>query len=330
MSNVKRGLGKSFNKIFGEGKVNVENIETNTGYNVEENRDVKVVEKIVEKIVEVPASGNDNGSPLMVNINFVQADPNQPRKNFNEEALKELAESIENYGIIEPLIVRKIGPVHYEIIAGERRLRAAKMANLTEVPVIVKDYGNKEKKEIALIENVQREDLNSVEKAMGYKALIDEYNMTQEELAVKVGKSRTSITNSLRILELDQRIIDMIKSGSLSEGHGRALLSIDNLEFRNKLANEIIDKKLSVRDVEDRIRLEKLNKDTKAKKEGYLTESYKRTQIQIKEIEKQMRAKLSASLKINMKTENKGVIEIKYSTQEELDRLYLLINSINQ
>lgn len=326
MSNVKRGLGKSLNKIFGDDKVNVENIQNE---NASSTPEVQVVEKVVEKIVEVPSKEGNSGEPLMVNINFVQADPNQPRKNFDEEALKELAESIENYGIIEPLIVRKAGPIHYEIIAGERRLRAAKIAKLTEVPVIVKEYTDREKKEIALIENLQREDLNSVEKALGYKALIDEYNMTQEELAVKVGKSRTAITNSLRILDLDARIIELLKNGKLSEGHGRALLSIEDLEFREKLANEIIDKKLSVREIEDKIRLEKLNKETKQKKNVSKSENFKRIQIQIRDVERQMRAKLAASLKINMKTENTGVIEIKYTSQEELDRIFLLINSIN-
>lgn len=339
MASVKRGLGKSFDKIFGEGKVKTDVIPTETIKEETVKPEVQVVEKIVEvpvekiveKIVEVQVPGNNvsDGNPLLVNINFVQANPNQPRKNFDEEKLKELAESIKNYGIIEPLVVRKTGPVHYEIIAGERRLRAAKIAGISEVPVIVKEYDDRERKEIAIIENVQREDLNAVEKALGYKALIDEYNMTQEELAEKVGKSRVAITNALRILSLDEKLIDMIKDGSLTEGHARALLSIDDEMFRNKVAKKVVEEKLSVRKIEDMIRLEKLANYRKDKDSKLNTEFFKRVKIQLKDIEKQMRGKLNAILKINPKNENAGTIEIKYNTQEELDRIYLLINSIN-
>lgn len=359
MANVRRGLGKSFGQIFGEDKVQVENANTATLENepqvvekvvekivevpvekvVEKVVEVPVekvvekvvevpVEKVVEKIVEVPSGENATGSPLLVNINFVQPNPNQPRKNFDEERLNELAESIKNYGVIEPLVVRKVGPVHYEIIAGERRLRASRIAGLTEVPVIVKEYNDDERKIITLLENVQREDLNSVEKAFGYKALIDEYNMTQDEVAEKVGKSRSAIANTLRILSLDPKLLDMIKDGVLTEGHARALLSIEDDAIRDKIVKEVVEKKLSVRKIEDMVRLEKLAKDRKAKEEALNTESFKRIKIQLKDIEKQMRSRLNAALKIVPKTENTGVIEIKYETQEELDRIYLLINSI--
>lgn len=359
MANVRRGLGKSFGQIFGEDKVQVENVNTATLENepqvvekvvekivevpvekvVEKVVEVPVekvvekvvevpVEKVVEKIVEVPSGENATGSPLLVNINFVQPNPNQPRKNFDEERLNELAESIKNYGVIEPLVVRKVGPVHYEIIAGERRLRASRIAGLTEVPVIVKEYNDDERKIITLLENVQREDLNSVEKAFGYKALIDEYNMTQDEVAEKVGKSRSAIANTLRILSLDPKLLDMIKDGVLTEGHARALLSIEDDAIRDKIVKEVVEKKLSVRKIEDMVRLEKLAKDRKAKEEALNTESFKRIKIQLKDIEKQMRSRLNAALKIVPKTENTGVIEIKYETQEELDRIYLLINSI--
>ena len=335
MANVKRGLGKSFGQIFGEDKVQTENASTAT---IEKEPEVveKIVEKIVEvpvekvveKIVEVPTGENTTGSPLFVNINFVQANPNQPRKNFDEEKLKELSESIKNYGIIEPLVVRKVGPVHYEVIAGERRLRAAKIAGLNEVPVIVKEYSDDERKIITLLENVQREDLNSVEKAFGYKALIDEFNMTQDEVAEKVGKSRSAIANTLRILSLDSRLLDMIKDGILSEGHARALLSIDDDAIRDKIIREVVEKKLSVRKIEDMVRLEKLARDRKEKEASLNTESFKKIKIQLKDIEKQMRSRLNAALKIIPKTENTGIIEIKYNSQEELDRVYLLINSI--
>ena len=352
MATVKRGLGKSFSKIFGEEKVPLKDetklkkepeviekvvekvVEVPVEKVVEKVVEVPVekivevpVEKVVEKIVEVSTGENATGEPLKVNINFVQANPNQPRKHFDEEKLNELAESIKNYGIIEPIVVRKVGPVHYEVIAGERRLRASRIAGLTEVPVIIKEYSDDERKIITLLENVQREDLNTVEKAFGYKALIDEFNLTQDEVAEKVGKSRSAVTNTLRILSLDEKLLNMIKDGTLTEGHARALLGIDDETIRNKVANEVIEKKLSVRKIEDMVRLEKLAKDRK-NKENSISEEFKKVKIQLKDIEKQMRNRLSAHLKINAKNENSGTIEIKYDSQEELDRIYLLINSI--
>lgn len=355
MTNYKKGLGKSFDKIFGVGKVNAENTNADAASHEKENTNkdssniqyvekiVEVpvekvvekvveipVEKVVEKIVEVPADGaSSNGAPLMVNINFVQANLEQPRKFFDEEKLNELADSIKNYGIIEPLVVRKVGPVHYEVIAGERRLRAAKLAGLKEVPVIVKEYSDDERKIVTLLENVQREDLNAVEKAMGYKSLIDEFNLTQDQVAEKVGKSRSAIANSLRILSLDQTLLDMIRDGILSEGHARALLSIDDTTFRDKLVKDVIENKLSVRAIEDKVRLEKLANYRKEKEANLNTDSFKSLKIQLKDIEKQMRSKLNAALKIIPKNENSGTVEIKYNTQEELDHIYLLINSIN-
>ena len=337
MSSYKKGLGKSFDKIFGEGKVAVENENTGSE-NASREPEIKYVEKIVEvpvekiveKIVEVPgADAKPTGEPLMINIDYVQANPNQPRKNFDEEKLNELAESIKNYGIIEPIVVRKVGPVHYEVIAGERRLRAAKKAGLTEVPTIMKEYNDDERKIVTLLENVQREDLNSVEKAEGYKALMDEFNMTQDEVAEKVGKSRSAIANTLRILRLDEKLLTMIRDGVLSEGHARALLSIEDEAFREKLSKEVIEEKLSVRAIEDKIRLEKLVNYRKDKEAKLETDNFKRIKIQLKDIEKQMKGKLNAALKVIPKTENTGVIEIKYESQEELDRIYLLINSIN-
>lgn len=322
MKNYQKGLGKSFSKIFGDDKVATD---------VNENAEKKEPEiKYVEKIIEVPAANaTPNGEPLMVNINFVQANLNQPRKFFDEEKLKELSDSIKGYGIIEPLVVRKVGPVHYEVIAGERRLRAAKMAGLNEVPVIVKEYSDDERKIVTLLENVQREDLNAVEKAEGYKSLIDEFNMTQDEVADKVGKSRSAITNSLRILALDEKLLVMIRDGILTEGHARALLGIDDKEFRDKLAKEVIEEKLSVRAIEDKIRLYKLANYRKDKEANLNTDSFKALKIQLKDIERQMKGKLNAALKIIPKSESSGTVEIKYNSQEELDHIYLLINSIN-
>ena len=355
MTNYKKGLGKTFNRIFGDGKV-ATTLEKNENPSSQTTNDsnVQIVEKVVEKVVEVPVEkvvekvvevpvekvvekivevptgeAKPNGEPLLVNINFVQANLNQPRKHFDEEKLSELAESIKSYGIIEPIVVRKVGPVHYEVIAGERRLRAAKLAGLTEVPVIIKEYNDDERKIVTLLENVQREDLNTVEKAEAYKALIDEYNLTQEEIADKIGKSRVAVTNTLRILNLDENILTMLREGTLSEGHARALLSIEDTAFRDKLAKEVIEKKLSVRAIEDKIRLEKLANYRKEKESNLNTDSFKLLKIQLKDIEKQMRLKLGATLKVVPKNEASGTVEIKYNTQEELDRIYLLINSIN-
>ncbi len=353
MTNYKKGLGKSFDKIFGVGKVNTATESADSSVLTQEKENsqniqyvekivevpvekivekvVEVpVEKVVEKIVEVPSSeSTPAGEPLLVNINFVQANLYQPRKFFDEEKLQELAESIKNYGIIEPLVVRKVGPIHYEVIAGERRLRAAKIAGLTEVPVIVKEYNDDERKVVTLLENVQREDLNAVEKAEGYQALIDEYDFTQDDVAEKVGKSRSSVANTLRILALDRKLLDMIRDGILTEGHARALLSIEDKEFRDKLAKEVVENKLSVRAIEDKIRLEKLANYRKEKEKSLQTDSFKALKIQLKDIEKQMKTKLNAALKIIPKNESAGTVEIRYETQEELDRIYLLINSIS-
>ena len=167
-----------------------------------------------------------------------------------------------------------------------------------------------------------------MEKALGYKALIDEFDLTQDEVAEKVGKSRSAIANTLRILSLDEKLIEMIKDGVLSEGHARALLSIDDEAIRDKIVKEVIEKKLNVRKIEDMVRLEKLAQYRKDKEKELNTESFKRIKIQLKDIEKQMKGKLNAALKILPKTENTGVIEIKYDSQDELDRIYLLINSL--
>ena len=161
----------------------------------------------------------------LLKLSLIQANPSQPRKRFSDEELKELSESIKQFGVIQPLLVKKQGPL-YEIIAGERRFRAAKLAGLTEVPVLIRDYDEKRSKEVAIIENIQREDLNAVEEALAYQSLITEYDLSQEELAERLSKKRTTITNSLRLLKLEEEILNYIREGKLKEGHGRALLAI--------------------------------------------------------------------------------------------------------
>ena len=189
----------------------------------------------------------------LLKISLIQANPSQPRKRFSDEELKELSESIKQFGVIQPLLVKKQGPI-YEIIAGERRFRAAKLAGLAEVPVLIRNYDEKLSKEVAIIENIQREDLNAVEEALAYQSLISEYDLSQEELAERLSKKRTTITNSLRLLKLEEEILNYIREGKLKEGHGRALLSIPEGKQRLALAKECVEKKLSVREVEKRNR----------------------------------------------------------------------------
>ena len=202
----------------------------------------KVVEKPVEKIVEKPVEQT-------LKLNLIEPNSEQPRKNFDEESLQELADSIRQYGILQPLIVQKKGN-HYEIIAGERRWRAAKLAGITDVPVLIREYDKQQTMEIALIENVQRADLNPIEEAQAFQQLIQEFHLTQEEIANRVSKNRATITNSMRLLKLDVRVQDMLADGKISSGHARALLGLEEGERQYQVAVKITEEKLSVRDVE--------------------------------------------------------------------------------
>ena len=205
-----------------------------------------------EKLAEenkVSVKTEEKAAETMVKITKIEPNREQPRKHFDEEALNELAESIKHYGLISPILVQDKKD-HYEIIAGERRWRAAKIAGLKEVPVIIREYTEREIAEIALIENVQREDLNPIEEAMGYKRLIEEFDLKQEEVAECVSKSRSAITNSLRLLKLSEEVQKYLVDGELSMGHARALLAVEDSEKQTFLAKKIINEKLSVRDVE--------------------------------------------------------------------------------
>ncbi|MCD8249085.1 MAG: ParB/RepB/Spo0J family partition protein, partial [Lachnospiraceae bacterium] len=215
---------------------------------------VKVVEKVVEK-------------PMEIKLKISQVEPNrgQPRKNFDKEALEELAESIRQHGVLQPLIVQKRGD-YYEIIAGERRWRAAKLAGLKEVPVVIKDMSDQEIVEISLIENIQREDLNPIEEAEAYRRLLTEFHLTQEEVAGRVAKSRTAVTNSMRLLRLDERVRQMVIDGMLTTGHARALLAIEDADLQFQTANRVFNEKLNVRDVEKLVK--KLGKEKPEKKEN--------------------------------------------------------------
>ena len=254
----------------------------------------------------------------LLKISLIQANPSQPRKQFSNEELKELSESIKQFGVIQPLLVKKQGPL-YEIIAGERRFRAAKLAGLTEVPVLIRNYDEKLSKEVAIIENIQREDLNAVEEALAYQSLISEYDLSQEELAERLSKKRTTITNSLRLLKLEEEILNYIREGKLKEGHGRALLAIPEGKKRLELAKECVEKNLSVREVEKRGQ-----KQETQKKDGRKVLSKQFTSI-FKDFESRMGESLGTKVKIIPEYENKGKVEIEYYSKEDLERLYDLL-----
>lgn len=269
-------------------------------------------------ISDKPASGKKQEAGLgngetILKINEVEPNKNQPRRNFNEDSLLELSDSIKQHGIVQPLVVSKQKD-YYEIIAGERRWRAAKMAGLKEVPVVIKDYSPQEIMEVALIENIQREDLNPVEEAKAYQGLIKEYNLTQDEVAEKVSKSRTAITNSLRLLKLDDRVLDMLIDENISSGHARALLGLADKEQQYQAATKIFDEKLSVRETEKMIK--QINNPVKKQPKKELKNDFV-----YRDLEEKLKQKLGTKVKINRKTEQKGKIEIEYYTPEDLEKI---------
>lgn len=256
---------------------------------------------------------------------LIKIEPNraQPRTRFDEDALQELADSIKQYGIIEPIVVQKRDN-HYEIIAGERRWRAARIAGLKEVPVVVKEYSEDEIFTIALIENIQREDLNPIEEAVAYQKLIQELKLKQDEVAEKVSKSRTAITNSMRLLKLDQRVQQMLIDEMISEGHGRALLPITDPEEQFTLAMKVFDEKLSVRETEKLIK--KLQEEKKAPKKQ--EEETKDISFIYKNLEEKLKRTLGTKVEIKNKANNTGKIEIEYYSMDELERIVELMDSL--
>ena len=259
-----------------------------------------------------------------IRIKITEIEPNreQPRKKFDEDALLELAESIKQFGVIQPLIVQKKGD-YYEIIAGERRWRAAKIAGLKEVPVIIKNYTNQERVEISLIENIQREDLNPIEEAHAYKRLLNEFNLKQDEVAERVSKSRTAVTNSMRLLKLDDRVQQMVIDDMISTGHARALLSIEDKELQYTVANRIFDEKLSVRETEKLMKTIQLEKTEKKIDEKNTVNS-----LIYKDIEEKIKATLGTKVIVDHKSNNKGKIQIEYYSNEELERIVEMLESI--
>ncbi len=259
-------------------------------------------------------------SEELVDINKVEPNKDQPRKSFNEDSLIELSESIKQHGIVQPLVVMKKDD-YFEIIAGERRWRAAKLAGLKEVPVVVKDYSPQEIMEIALIENIQREDLNPIEEAMAYQRLVKEYSLKQDEVAERVSKSRTAITNSLRLLKLDERVQEMLIDENISSGHARALLAIKDNEQQYSVAMKIFDEKLSVRETEKLIKSFDRKETPKKKKEEL------KNDFVYRDLEEQLKMITGTKVTINRRSEKAGKIEIEYYTPEDLEKIVALLNN---
>lgn len=298
MAAKRGGLGKGLDSLIPEGKTKP---ISNSSKSVE--KETKNIEQLVK-------------------ISKIEPNREQPRRHFEEDALLELADSIKQFGVLQPLLVQKKGDF-FEIIAGERRWRAAKLAGIKEVPVIIKDYTKQEIVEIALIENIQRENLNPIEEAMAYKRLLTEFNLKQDEVADRVSKSRTAVTNSMRLLKLDDKIQQMIVDDMISTGHARALLAIENKEEQYNLATRIFDEKLSVREVEAIIRQMKNPKAPKAK-------AIPENSFIYKDLEEKMISVIGTKVSVNQKGNGKGKIEIEYYSDAELERIFDLLMSVAQ
>ena len=275
--------------------------------------DSMIPPKATPKAVKGKESASSKTGETILKINEVEPNKKQPRKFFNEEALMELSDSIKQHGIVQPLVVKKQKD-YYEIIAGERRWRAAKMAGLKEVPVVIKDYSPQEIMEVALIENIQREDLNPVEEAKAYQNLIKEYNLKQEEVANRVSKSRSAITNSLRLLKLCDPVLNYLIEETISSGHARALLALDDPEKQVSAAEKIVKEHLSVRETEKLVK--NLNEPEKKVPKKELKNDFV-----YKDMEEKLKQKIGTKVKINRKSENSGKIEIEYYTQDDLEKI---------
>lgn len=272
--------------------------------------------------VEKPKSEHA-ADAIIMDINKVEPNREQPRKKFDEDALLELSESIKQFGVLQPLLVTERKD-YYEIIAGERRWRAAKMAGLKEVPVIIKKLTEQEIMEISLIENIQRENLNPIEEALAYKKLINEFNLKQDEVAERVSKSRTAVTNAMRLLKLNDKVQQMVIDEMLTTGHARALLAIEDENMQHTVAQQIFDEKLSVRDTEKLVKNIQNGKKT-AKEKEVLDLKLK---VIYDDLAEQMKKILGTKVLINAKDEKSGKIEIEYYSQDELDRIIDLIRTI--
>lgn len=272
----------------------------------------QIPKKEAEAVVE---TAEDKGQEKLVKITKVEPNREQPRKNFDEDALQELADSIKQFGLLQPILVQD-RKTYYEIIAGERRWRAAKLAGLKEVPVIVKTFTEQEIVEISLIENIQREDLNPIEEALAYKRLLTEFKLTQDEVAERVSKSRTTVTNSMRLLKLDEKVQQMIIDEMITTGHARALIGIEDKNMQHELAQKIFDEKLNVREVE---KLVKNIQSPKPKKEPKKVNAS--LELVYRDIEEKLKQSLGTKVSIQSKENGAGKMEIEFFSHEELERL---------
>ena len=298
----KKGLGKGLDSL------------------IPDNKSMKSVTS--EKTVESKEDAAAKSGVQVMKINEVEPNRDQPRKNFDEDALLELSDSIKQFGVLQPLLVRKRKD-YYEIIAGERRWRAAKLAGVKEVPVIEKEYTDQEILEIGLIENIQRENLNPIEEAIAYKRLLEEFNLKQDEVAERVSKSRTAVTNSMRLLKLSDKVQQMIIDDMISTGHARALLAIYDPELQYTLANKIFDEKLSVRETEKLVKEIKNPKKPKEKKPVANSFIYQ-------DLEEKMKSVFGTKVSIASKGKGKGKIEIEYYSDDELEHLFDMMMSIKR
>lgn len=300
---AKKGLGKGLDSLIAD----------------------KVSTKPAAKVEEKKKPTSEHAADaIMMDIAKVEPNREQPRKKFDEDALLELAESIKQFGVLQPLLVQERDD-YYEIIAGERRWRAAKLAGIKKIPVIIKKLTAQEIMEISLIENIQREDLNPIEEALAYKRLLTEFNLKQDEVAERVSKSRTAVTNAMRLLKLNDKVQQMVIDEMLTTGHARALLGINDQEKQYELAQKIFDEKLSVRDTEKLVKSIQNEKKTNVRKE-----INPKLEAIYHDLEEQMKGILGTKVSINHKDEKKGKVEIEYYSQEELDRIIDLLRTVQK
>ena len=313
MSAKKMGLGRGLNTLIPKAPI------------VDE-EDVEQVKKKVSRSSKTKKK-EETKKELTLPIDKIEPNPDQPRNQFDEDTLQELADSIKQYGMLQPILVTPKDDF-YEIIAGERRWRAAKQAGLNEVPVMIRKYNENEIVEIALIENIQRDNLNPIEEAIAYKRLMEEFELKQDEVAERVSKSRTAVTNSMRLLKLNEKVQQMVIDDMISTGHARALLGIDDLEKQYTIAQQIFDEKLSVRETEKlvkKIQQEKNQKDTEKNKK-----IDPKLEAICHDLEEKMKGILGTKVAINQKDNKKGKIEIEYYSMDELDRIMDLFRTIEK
>ena len=312
MAGKKSGLGRGLDALFPEKTVQSKPKTVKT---------VKEEKKVAVDTKKSSQQETSNGERMM-KISMIEPNREQPRKKFDEDALQELSESIKQYGILQPLLVSDKKD-YYEIVAGERRWRAAKMAGLKEVPVVVKEFSTQEIVEISLIENIQRENLNPIEEAQAYKRLLNEFRLKQDEVAERVSKSRTAVTNSMRLLKLDERVQQMIIDDMISTGHARALLAIEDKEQQYILANKVFDEKLSVRDTEKLVK--ELKKPKKEKEKPVIQNAFV-----YEDLEERIKSIIGSKVHVNHKANGKGKIEIEYYSDNDLERIFELLMSIQE